>query len=166
MKIYEKKHFFTAAQTTCLISLIVVICVAFFLFLPHQQFMDSTSPFWRIILLLIAGVTFVGMLFTGCLRTKRYIDLCIKGNPAVIISDQALQIYYPFGEDTVIPWEEIADFETYPSKDWTTCRPIYKDKQKNKWRYLKHPYRDAIRTDYLDIPEEKLLEILRLHLTA
>ena len=41
-----------------------------------------------------------------------------------------------------------------------------KDKQKNKWRYLKHPYRDAIRTDYLDIPEEKLLEILRQHLIA
>ena len=102
MKIYEKKHFFTAAQTACLILLIVVICVAFFLFLPHQQFMDSTSPFWRITLLLIAGVTFVGMLFTGCLRTKRYIDLCIKGNPAVIISDQALQIYYPFISSTPI----------------------------------------------------------------
>ena len=71
---------------------------------------------------------------------------------------------YKIGENTVIPWDEIEVFEAFHSWDWSTCRPLYKDGQKNKHRYFKKAYIDLIRMNYLDISEKELLDEFRKHL--
>lgn len=84
--------------------------------------------------------------------------------PAVVMTDSELEIYNVFGENTIIPWDEIADFERNRSKEWKTCRPVYKNEQKNKRRYFKRAYKDLIVMDYLDVSEKELLEELWKHL--
>ena len=106
-----------------------------------------------------------GIIFNIVIRGRRYIDLVIKKCPAVTITDKHLQIYYPFGRSTIIPWNEIDDFKIVGAKAWTSCYPIYKDQTRNKKRYVfLNAYRDNIRTDYLAISEEELLEEFRKHL--
>ena len=160
-KIYEKKHPKMMLFMASVLLVLIIALVALDVIIINADYMPS---FWGILLFIANSLTIFTMLFTFWLRTKRYHDLCIKGKPAVVITDNTVEIYNPFGENTVIPWDEIEVFEAFHSWDWNTCRPVYKDGQKNKHRYFKKAYIDLIRMNYLDISEKELLDEFRKHL--
>lgn len=161
MIIYEKKYP-QKAYLMALMLLILIITLAILCVVIIRS--DYIPIFQKTFLLIAEAIGLLSMLFLIWYKAKRYIDLRVKGKPAVIITDSELEIYNVFGENTIIPWDEIADFERNHSKEWKTCRPVYKNEQKNKRRYFKRAYKDLIVMDYLDVSEKELLEELWNHL--
>jgi hypothetical protein len=160
-KIFERKHPKNALFMAGLLIILTISLAALDVIIMKMDYLPS---FYRVLLLIFNTLTIFVMLFTIWLRAKRYHDLCIKGQPAVVITDNAVEIYSPFGENTITPWEEIEVFEAFHSWNWNTCRPIYKDERRNKHRYFKKAYIDLIRLNYLDVPEKELLDEFRKQL--
>jgi hypothetical protein len=161
MIIYEKKYPKKAHLMTLMLLILIISLAILSVVIARADYMPAV---WRVVLFVSNTLCLLTMLFTFWYRAKRYIDLRVKGKPAVIITDSELEIYNVFGENTIIPWDEIADFERNRSKEWKTCRPVYKNEQKNKRRYFKRAYKDLIVVDYLDVSEKELLEELWKHL--
>ena len=161
MIIYEKKYPKKAHLMTLMLLILIISLAILSVVIARADYIPAV---WRVVLFVSNTLCLLTMLFTFWYRAKRYIDLRVKGKPAVIITDSELEIYNVFGENTIIPWDEIADFERNRSKEWKTCRPVYKNEQKNKRRYFKRAYKDLIVVDYLDVSEKELLEELWKHL--
>jgi len=161
MIIYEKKYPKKAHLMTLMLLILIISLAILSVVIARADYMPAV---WRVVLFVSNTLCLLTMLFTFWYKAKRYIDLRVKGKPAVIITDSELEIYNVFGENTIIPWDEIADFERNHSKEWKTCRPVYKNEQKNKRRYFKRAYKDLIVMDYLDVSEKELLEELWKHL--
>ena len=160
--IYERNHHFTAlfnGLTEIWVAIMVLLIVVGLVF-----GMEDLQPWKRWIGLLLLLSLLVGLVFDISIKCKRYIDLNIKKHPSAVITDDNLQIYNPFGSPTIISWSEIEDFKVVAAKLWTSCHPIYKDQARNKKRIVANTHRDSIRTDYLAISEEELLEEFRKHL--
>lgn len=161
MIIYEKKYPKKAHLMTLMLLILIISLAILSVVIARADYMPAV---WRVVLFVSNTLCLLTMLFTFWYRAKRYIDLRVKGMPAVVMTDSELEIYNVFGENTIIPWDEIADFERNRSKEWKTCRPVYKNEQKNKRRYFKRAYKDLIVMDYLDVSEKELLEGLWKHL--
>lgn len=161
MTIYEKKYPKKAHLMTLMLLILIISLAILSVVIARADYMPAV---WRVVLFVSNTLCLLTMLFTFWYRAKRYIDLRVKGMPAVVMTDSELEIYNVFGENTIIPWDEIADFERNRSKEWKTCRPVYKIEQKNKRRYFKRAYKDLIVMDYLDVSEKELLEELWKHL--
>jgi hypothetical protein len=161
MIIYEKKYPKKAHLLTLMLLILIISLAILSVVIARADYMPAV---WRVVLFVSNTLCLLTMLFTFWYRAKRYIDLRVKGMPAVVMTDSELEIYNVFGENTIIPWDEIADFERNRSKEWKTCRPVYKNEQKNKRRYFKRAYKDLIVMDYLDVSEKELLEELWKHL--
>ena len=161
MIIYEKKYPKKAHLLTLMLLILIISLAILSVVIARADYMPVV---WRVVLFISNTLCLLTMLFTFWYRTKRYVDLRVKGMPAVVITDNELEIYNVFGENTIIPWDEIADFERNRSKEWKTCRPVYKNEQKNKRHYFKRAYKDLIVMDYLDVSEKELLEELWKHL--
>ena len=162
-EIYEKKHIFLSlinavAHIIANVCVVLIVSGLLFGFINFQ-------PWERWISICLGLFLLTSIVIDTVIRGRRYIDLSIRKRPAIIINDEHLQIYYPFGKSTIIPWSEIDDFKVLGAKGWTSCYPIYKDQARNKKRYIfNNVYRDSIRTDYLAIPEEEFLSELKKHL--
>jgi hypothetical protein len=161
MTIYEKKYPKKAHLMTLMLLILIISLAILSVVIARADYMPAV---WRVVLFVSNTLCLLTMLFTFWYRAKRYIDLRVKGMPAVVMTDSELEIYNVFDENTIIPWDEIADFERNRSKEWKTCRPVYKNEQKNKRRYFKRAYKDLIVMDYLDVSEKELLEELWKHL--
>jgi hypothetical protein len=161
MIIYEKKYPKKAHLMTLMLLILIISLAILSVVIARADYMPAV---WRVVLFVSNTLCLLTMLFTFWYRAKRYIDLRVKGMPAVVMTDSELEIYNVFGENTIIPWDEIADFERNRSKEWKTCRPVYKNEQKNKRRYFQRAYKDLIVMDYLDVSEKELLEELWKHL--
>lgn len=161
MTIYEKKYPKKAHLMTLMLLILIISLAILSVVIARADYMPAV---WRVVLFVSNTLCLLTMLFTFWYRAKRYIDLRVKGMPAVVMTDSELEIYNVFGENTIIPWDEIADFERNRSKEWKTCRPVYKNEQKNKRRYFQMAYKDLIVMDYLDVSEKELLEELWKHL--
>ena len=161
MIIYEKKYPKKAHLMTLMLLILIISLAILSVVIARADYMPAV---WRVVLFVSNTLCLLTMLFTFWYRTKRYVDLRVKGMPAVVITDNELEIYNVFGENTIIPWDKIANFERNRSKEWKTCRPVYKNEQKNKRRYFKRAYKDLIVMDYLDVSEKELLEELWKHL--
>jgi hypothetical protein len=161
MTIYEKKYPKKAHLMTLMLLILIISLAILSVVIARADYMPAV---WRVVLFVSNTLCLLTMLFTFWHRAKRYIDLRVKGMPAVVMTDSELEIYNVFGENTIIPWDEIADFERNRSKERKTCRPVYKNEQKNKRRYFKRAYKDLIVMDYLDVSEKELLEELWKHL--
>ena len=163
MEIYEEKHLFSAALNVAIYLCMVVFGIVL-LSIGREAWWRFPEWEWYCslvvgALLLIAGTGLI------CYKIYRYIDLCMARVPAVITSDDELQIYKPFGENTAIKWSEIVDFKVVYTKDRHICYPVYKDDNRNKGRYLfLNLYSDAILSDHLSISEDELLQELKSHL--
>lgn len=161
MIIYEKKYPKKAHMMTLMLLILIISLAILSVVIARADYMPVV---WRVVLFISNTLCLLTMLFTFWYRTKRYVDLRVKGMPAVVITDNELEIYNVFGENTIIPWDKIANFERNHSKEWKSCRPVYKNEQKNKRRYFKRAYKDLIVMDYLDVSEKELLEELWKHL--
>ena len=161
MTIYEKKYPKKAHLMTLMLLILIISLAILSVVIARADYMPAV---WRVVLFVSNTLCLLTMLFTFWYRAKRYIDLRVKGMPAVVMTDSELEIYNVFGENTIIPWDEIVDFERNRAKEWKTCRPVYKNEQKNKRRYFKRAYKDLIVMDYLDVSEKELLEELWKHL--
>ena len=161
MIIYEKKYPKKAHLLTLMLLILIISLAILSVVIARADYMPAV---WRVVLFISNTLCLLTMLFTFWYRAKRYFDLRVKGMPAVVMTDSELEIYNVFGENTIIPWDEIADFERNRSKEWKTCRPVYKNEQKNNRRYFKRAYKDLIVMDYLDVSEKELLEELWKHL--
>ena len=161
MIIYEKKYPKKAHLMTLMLLILIISLAILSVVIARADYMPAV---WRVVLFVSNTLCLLTMLFTFWYRAKRYIDLRVKGMPAVVMTDSELEIYNVFGENTIIPWDEIVDFERNRAKEWKTCRPVYKNEQKNKRRYFKRAYKDLIVMDYLDVSEKELLEELWKHL--
>ena len=161
MIIYEKKYPKKAHLMTLMLLILIISLAILSVVIARADYMPVV---WRVVLFISNTLCLLTMLFTFWYRTKRYVDLRVKGMPAVVITDNELEIYNVFGENTIIPWDKIANFERNHSKEWKSCRPVYKNEQKNKRRYFKRAYKDLIVMDYLDVSEKELLEELWKHL--
>ena len=161
MIIYEKKYPKKAHLMTLMLLILIISLAILSVVIARADYMPAV---WRVVLFVSNTLCLLTMLFTFWYRAKRYIDLRVKGMPAVVMTDSELEIYNVFGENTIIPWDEIVDFERNRSKEWKTCRPVYKNEQMNKRRYFKRAYKDLIVVDYLDVSEKELLEELWKHL--
>ena len=161
MIIYEKKYPKKAHLMTLMLLILIISLAILSVVIARADYMPAV---WRVVLFVSNTLCLLTMLFTFWYRAKRYIDLRVKGMPAVVMTDSELEIYNVFGENTIIPWDKIANFERNHSKEWKSCRPVYKNEQKNKRRYFKRAYKDLIVVDYLDVSEKELLEELWKHL--
>ena len=161
MIIYEKKYPKKAHLMTLMLLILIISLAILSVVIARADYIPAV---WRVVLFVSNTLCLLTMLFTFWYRAKRYIDLRVKGMPAVVMTDSELEIYNVFGENTIIPWDEIVDFERNRAKEWKTCRPVYKNEQKNKRRYFKRAYKDLIVVDYLDVSEKELLEELWKHL--
>ena len=162
-EIYEKKHIFLSLigavahiiANVCVVLIVSGLLFGFINFQPWEKWVSICLGLFLLTSIVID--TFI--------RGKRYIDLSIRKLPAITINDENLQIYYPYGKSVIIPWSEIDDFKIVGAKGWTSCYPIYKDQARNKKRYIfNNVFRDSIRTDYLEIPEDELIAELKKYL--
>ena len=169
-EIYEKKHVFSAVIDAVLFMIIPVFALGVLIVLPTAKNTAFEAEWVHVALVVTLAVLCVFLLVMGPLtvweRYKRYMDLCIGGQPAVIIGDDELQFYSPKGEYKCYRWDEIERFKLTHSKMFSSIQPILKESWRNpKWYALFFAvYTHTIRTDYLDMPEDELLNELNAHL--
>jgi Na+/melibiose symporter-like transporter len=169
-EIYEKKHLFSAVFDAVLFTMIPVFALAVLIVLPTARNTAFEAEWMHVALVVTLAVLGVFLLvmgpFTLWERYRRYMDLCIGGQPAVIIGDDELQFYSPKGEYMCYRWDEIERFKLTHSKMFSSIQPILKESWRNpKWYALFFAvYTHTIRTDYLDMPEDELLNELNAHL--
>lgn len=169
-EIYEKKHLFSAVFDAVLFTMIPVFALFGLIVLPTAKNTAFEAEWMHVALvvtLVVLSVFFLVMgPFTLWERYRRYMDLCIGGQPAVIIGEDELQFYSPKGEYMCYRWDEIERFKLTHSKMFSSIQPILKESWRNpKWYALFFAvYTHTIRTDYLDMPEDELLNELNAHL--
>ena len=169
-EIYEKKHLFSAVFDAVLFAMIPVFALAVLIVLPTARNTAFEAEWMHVALVVTLAVLGVFLLvmgpFTLWERYRRYMDLCIGGLPAVIIGDDELQFYSPKGEYMCYRWDEIERFKLTHSKMFSSIQPILKESWRNpKWYALFFAvYTHTIRTDYLDMPEDELLNELNARL--
>ena len=169
-EIYEKKHLFSAVIDAVLFMIIPVFALGVLIVLPTAKNTAFEAEWVHVALVVTLAVLCVFLLVMGPLtvweRYKRYMDLCIGGQPAVIIGDDELQFYSPKGEYKCYRWDEIERFKLTYGKLYSTIQPILKESWRNPTWYAMFfaVYTHTIRTDHLEIAEDDLLNELNSHL--
>ena len=169
-EIYEKKHLFVAVIDAVLFIVIPVFALGVLILLPTARNTAFEAEWLHVALVGTLMVLSVFLLvmgpFTLWERYKRYMDLCVGGQPAVIIGDDELQFYSPKGEYKCYRWDEIERFKLTHGKYYSTIQPILKESWRNpKWYVWLFAFcTHAIRTDHLEMAEDELLNELNAHL--
>jgi hypothetical protein len=169
-EIYEKKHRFEAVIDA--VYMLVGFGFVLFMMIMMPTFKNSAfeSEWIRIALIVVMELLGVIVLILAprniWTRYSRYIDLCIARRPAVIIGDDKLQFYSSTDEYKCYRWDEIECFKYAHSRMYSTIQPVLKESWRNpKWYVWLFAFcTHAIRTDYLDMPEDELLNELNAHL--
>ena len=169
-EIYENKHVFSAVIDAVYMLVGFGFVLFIMILMPTVKNTAFESEWIRIALIVVTELLGAIALILAprniWTRYSRYIDLCMAGRPAVIIGDDDLQFYSSTGEYKCYRWDEIACFKLAHSRMYCTIQPVLKESWRNpKWyawffAFCTH----AIRTDYLEIAEDELLNELNSHL--
>lgn len=94
MTIYEKKYPKKAHLMTLMLLILIISLAILSVVIARADYMPAV---WRVVLFVSNTLCLLTMLFTFWYRAKRYIDLRVKGMPAVVMTDSELEIYNVFG---------------------------------------------------------------------
>ena len=165
MEIYERKHVLSALLDGAvilggLVFSVVILCVLWSSPAIHVSGSAAVDSALTWMLVVLAVITFCLSGFYGWFLLDRHITLSLGHRPAVVITDDELQIYTPFGGYTSVRWDSISGFKHVVFNKWRRgYYPVYTDPGQNKGIYKKC-FTETILTDYLSMPEEQLLEEL------
>jgi hypothetical protein len=162
MEIYERRHPFDALAFSIPILLYMVLCL---LVMARPELLRGSVL--RIFFYVLSGVFLAWFVFSFGIRVRRYLQLCVKRVPALIIAPDRLCIFTPFAREPLpLDWNAISDFETFHARGGNYCLPVYK-----KHKRVGLPLRlfPILRPDYIELThlaakEDELLAELRSHL--
>ncbi len=166
MEIYEKRHPFNAVIDAALYLSGVVLCVTIVAVNIWPSFFNNKQASNSLVIGLAVMAAFMIPVCLNhlCFLTIRYINLCYRKKPAVIITKEALYMYMPYDGYIVARWEDIVSFkDTRLNRTRNGIYPIYKDDSLNH-SVLLRVYIGAILTDYLTMSQDELLAELNSHL--
>lgn len=166
MEIYEKRHPFNAVLDAAVYLSGVVLCVTIVaVTIWPSHFNNKQASNQLLIGLAVMAALMIPVLLNHlCFLTIRYINLCYRKKPAVIITKDALYMYMPYDGYITAKWEDIVSF-----KDARLTRyrdgiyPIYRDDSLNHSPLIRI-YIGAILTGYLTMSKEDLLTELNCHM--
>ena len=163
MEIYEKRHPSDALSYSFLILLYMLLCL---LVMSHPELLRESGL--DVLFYILSGVFLVVFVVSFGIRVRRYLHLCVKRVPALVVDPDRLRIYTPFAkEPTVLDWKDVSGFETYHVKSGDYCLPVYKDGRKPgglPGRIFPIFRKDFIGMGHLPLEEDALLAELRSHL--
>lgn len=163
MEIYERRHPFDAMSYSILILMYMVLCL---LVMARPDLLRGS--FLNVLFYLLSAAFFIGFILSFGIRVRRYLHLCVKRVPALVLEPESLKIYTPFSkEPKVLAWKELSGFETTQVKSGDYCLPVYKDGRKPGGlvgRIFPIFRSDFISLSHLAMPEEDLLAELNSRL--
>ena len=164
MEIYERRHPFDALAFSVPILLYMVLCL---LVMSRPELLRGSVL--RIFFYVLSGVFLVWFVFSFGIRVRRYLQLCVKRVPALVIAPDRLCIFTPFAREPLpLDWKAISDFETFHGRGGDYCLPVYKRSKRVGLPLRLFP---ILRPDYIELThlaakEDDLLAELRSHLKA
>ena len=121
MEIYERRHPFDALAFSIPILLYMVLCL---LVMARPELLRGSVL--RIFFYVLSGVFLVWFVFSFGIRVRRYLQLCVKRVPALVIEPDRLCIFTPFAREPLpLDWNAISDFETFHARGGNYCLPVY-----------------------------------------
>ena len=165
-EIYEKRHPFNAVLDAAMYLSGMVLCVTIvsIIFCPSLLNTKTESNSLLMGLAIMAAFMIPVLLNHLCFMSIRYINLCFRKKPAVIITDDALYMYMPYDGYITARWEDIVSFkDAHLHKYRDGIYPIYKDDSLNHSPLIRI-YIGAILTGHLTMNKEDLLAELNSHL--
>jgi hypothetical protein len=159
MEIYERRHPFDAMSYSILILMYMVLCL---LVMARPDLLRGS--FLNVLFYLLSAAFFIGFILSFGIRVRRYLHLCVKRVPALVLEPESLKIYTPFSkEPKVLAWKDLSGFETSHVKSGDYCLPVYKSgRQPGGFVGRIFPIfrKDYIGLTHLSMPEEELLSEL------
>lgn len=163
MEIYERRHPFDALSYSILILMYMVLCL---LVMARPDLLRGS--FLNVLFYFLSAAFFIGFILSFGIRVRRYLHLCVKRVPALVLEPESLKIYTPFlKEPKVLAWKDLSGFETTQVKSGDYCLPVYKDGRKPGGlvgRIFPIFRSDFISLSHLAMPEEDLLAELNSRL--